>query len=263
MLVDTVHGKAVEHVKRAHPLGVTLTQVVVHGDHVHALAGERVQEDRKRRDEGLAFTGRHLGDASPLLLVGLEGAVQDDTADELDVVMDHVPGDLVAAGEPVVLPDGLVPVDMHEVAALRGELLVEVRSGHFDQFALLETAGGGLHDGEGLGKDFVQNLLNGVVLVLDELVGFGRQGLLLGDGNVLRELFLDFRNALFERLFHRENTGAEGRGAGPELIVGKRVDRRIRREDLVQYGPYELHVPVGLGAENLLEYISQCHSLQT
>ncbi len=263
VLVDAVHAEAVELVQRAHPLGVTLTQVIVHGDHVHALAGERVQEHRQRRDEGLALTGRHLGDAAPLLLVGLEGSVQDDAADELHIVMDHVPGDFVAAGEPVVLPDGLVPFDMHEVAALRGEFLIELRSGHFDQFALLETAGGGFHDGESLGQDLVQDLLDGVVLVLDEFVGFGRQGLLLGDGNVLREFILNLRNTLLERLFHRENAGAEGRGTGPELIVGKRVDRRIRREDLVQYRLYELHVPVGLGAENLLEYISQCHSLQT
>ena len=249
-----------ELVQRTHPLGVTLGQVVVHGDHMHALAGQRIEEDRKRRDEGLALTGRHFGDAAPLFLVGLEGTVQDDTADELHVVMDHVPGDLVAAGEPVVLPDGLVPVDMHEIAALRGELLVEVRSGHFNEFVLLEAAGGGFHDGEGLGEDFVQNLLDRVILVLDEFVGFGGKGFLLGDGNVLRQFFPDFRNPLLKRFLNRENTGTQGRGTGPERIVGKGVYLRIDGEDLVQYGSDELHVPVGLGAENFLEYICECHS---
>ena len=92
-----------------------------------ALARECVQEHREGRDEGLAFTGRHLGNAAALLLVGLEGAVQDDTADELHVVMDHVPGNLVAAGDPVVLPDGLVVLDVDEIAAVGRQVAVEVR----------------------------------------------------------------------------------------------------------------------------------------
>ena len=46
----------------AHPLGVALGQVVVGGDEVHALAGERVEVERERGDEGLALAGLHLGD---------------------------------------------------------------------------------------------------------------------------------------------------------------------------------------------------------
>ena len=46
----------------AHPLGVALGEVVVDGDEVHALAGERVEVERQRGDEGLALTGLHLGD---------------------------------------------------------------------------------------------------------------------------------------------------------------------------------------------------------
>ena len=45
---------------------------------MHALAGERVEIDRQRRDEGLAFAGLHLGDAA---------LVQHHAADELDVEM--------------------------------------------------------------------------------------------------------------------------------------------------------------------------------
>jgi hypothetical protein len=48
----------------AHPLGVALGQVVVDRDHVHAVAGERVQVGGQHRGQGLAFTGPHLGDVA-------------------------------------------------------------------------------------------------------------------------------------------------------------------------------------------------------
>ena len=255
VLVDAVHAEAVELVQRAHPFGVTLGQVVVDGNHVDALARECVQEHREGRDEGLAFTGRHLGNAAALLLVGLEGAVQDDTADELHVVMDHVPGNLVAAGDPVVLPDGLVVLDVDEIAAVGRQVAVEVRRCDRDGLVLRKAAGGGFHDGEGLGEDLVETLLDGVVLVLDELVGFGGEGFLLGNGNVFLQFGLDFGDAVLEGFLDGEDLRAERGGTGPELIVGEGVDAGIGREDLVQHGLHLLHVPVGLGAENFLQYI--------
>ena len=63
-------------VDRAHPLGVALGEVVVDRDEVDALAGERVQVERQRRDERLALAGLHLGDVA---------LVEDDPAHQLDV----------------------------------------------------------------------------------------------------------------------------------------------------------------------------------
>ncbi len=51
-------------VDAAHQLGLVLGEVVVDRDDVHALAGERVEVGRQRRDEGLALTGLHLGDVA-------------------------------------------------------------------------------------------------------------------------------------------------------------------------------------------------------
>ena len=62
----------------AHPLGVAAGEVVVDGDDVDALAGERVEIDRQRRDQRLAFAGLHLGDGA---------FVQHHAADELHVEM--------------------------------------------------------------------------------------------------------------------------------------------------------------------------------
>ena len=48
----------------AHPVGVAAGQVVVGRDDVHAVAGERVEVGRQRRDQRLALTGLHLGDVA-------------------------------------------------------------------------------------------------------------------------------------------------------------------------------------------------------
>ena len=47
-----------------HPLGVAAGQIVVGGQHVHALAGTRVPGDRRHRRERLPFARRHLDDVA-------------------------------------------------------------------------------------------------------------------------------------------------------------------------------------------------------
>ena len=75
---DHADAEAEEAVDLAHPLGVAAGEVVVDRHDVHALAGERVEIDRQGRDQGLAFTGPHLGDGA---------LVQHHAADELHVEM--------------------------------------------------------------------------------------------------------------------------------------------------------------------------------
>ncbi len=58
---DATDGQTEELVDPARELGVTLGEVVVDRDQVHALAGERVQIRGQGADEGLALTGLHLG----------------------------------------------------------------------------------------------------------------------------------------------------------------------------------------------------------
>jgi len=78
--VDHAHAQAQPVVELAHLRRVTAGQVVVHGDHVDALAFQRVEVHRQRGDQGLAFTGAHFGDLAQ---------VQDHAADQLDIVMAH------------------------------------------------------------------------------------------------------------------------------------------------------------------------------
>ncbi len=77
----------------SHPLRVTFGQVVVDGDDVHALAGQRVEVGRQDRGQRLALTGLHLGDVAE---------VQCGAAHHLDVevpLVKHPPGGLTGYRE--------------------------------------------------------------------------------------------------------------------------------------------------------------------
>ena len=149
VLVDAVDGEAVEHVERPHPLRVALGQVVVDGDDVYAVARQCVQEDGQRGHQRLTLTRGHLGYLA---------LVQDGAAEELHVVVNHVPLRLVAAGHPVVVVDGLVALDVHEVMA-GSQFAVEVGGRHLHVGVVGEALGGALHDGEGHGAHLLQGLL--------------------------------------------------------------------------------------------------------
>ena len=73
---DAADRQPEEPVHPAHQLGLVLGQVVVDGDHVDALAGQRVQVRGGGGDQRLALTGLHLGDVP---------GVQRGATDQLDV----------------------------------------------------------------------------------------------------------------------------------------------------------------------------------
>ncbi|MDT4824207.1 hypothetical protein FQZ97_574510 [compost metagenome] len=71
---------AQEAVEAAHPFGIAAGQIVVHRDHVYALAGDRVQVDGQRRHKRLALARAHFGDLA---------VVQGDTAQHLHIEVAH------------------------------------------------------------------------------------------------------------------------------------------------------------------------------
>ncbi len=90
---DDTGGQTEEAVDLAHPAGVAAGEVVIHRHHVDALAGERIQVDGERGNQGLAFAGLHLGDVA---------LVQHHAADQLDVEMalaERALGGLADGGE--------------------------------------------------------------------------------------------------------------------------------------------------------------------
>ena len=68
-------------VELAHPLRVALGQVIVDGDDVHAAPAERVEINRKRRDQRFAFAGFHFSNLA---------LVQNHATDHLHIEMAHV-----------------------------------------------------------------------------------------------------------------------------------------------------------------------------
>ena len=244
MLVDTVYRQAVEHVERAHPLGISLGEVIVDRHDVDSLARKGIEENRECCHKGLSFTGCHLGDLS---------LMENDTADELDIVVNHVPGDFVAAGHPMVLPDGLVVLDMDEILGY-AEVAVEIGGCHRDRFILLEAPGSRLHDGEGLRKYFREFLFDCLILILDYLVSLRRQRLLFRDRNVLLKFRLDTGYLLLEWGLDPRKPGPEGSRPGAEFIIRERVNRSVGGKNLVKNRSDLLEVPVGLGAEDFLQY---------
>ena len=57
-----------------HPLRVTLRQIVIDRNNMHAFSFQRIQISRQKTSLGLTFTGPHLRDPS---------LMQHDTADQL------------------------------------------------------------------------------------------------------------------------------------------------------------------------------------
>src|SRR5438477_4742577 len=80
LVLDDPDRQAQRVIERSHPLRVTLGEVVVDGDDVHALGREGVEVRGQRGHQRLALTGGHLGDLA---------VVQDHTADELYVEVAH------------------------------------------------------------------------------------------------------------------------------------------------------------------------------
>ena len=142
VLVDTINTQTMEHIERSHPFRVTLCQIVVHGHHVYTVASQGIQEDGEGSHEGLTFTSRHLGNLA-LMEYG--------TTEELHVIVDHFPLQIVTAGSPVVMIDSLVAINRDKVfLGISSQLAIEICSSHNSLFVLCETTGCLFHDGKHL-----------------------------------------------------------------------------------------------------------------
>ncbi len=207
---------------------------------MYALSGQRIEEHGKSRHEGLAFTGGHLGDLS---------LVQHDAADQLHIVVDHVPRDHVAARHPAVAPHGVVAVNVHEIVA-GAQVAVEIGGPHTDLFVLLETARRGLDDSKRLGKHLVQYFLDLLVNGLVQFVHLRREFLLEGNLHLgVGQLLMDLRHLLF--LGGRIGTHffPDPGAFGTQVVVAQLVDAVIRRQHELQGRIQLLDIAFRLGAK--------------
>ena len=75
--IDHARAQPQRGIDLAHPVGVAARQIVVDGDDMHPLAGQRVQIGRKGGDQCLAFAGLHFGDVA---------LMQEDATDQLHIM---------------------------------------------------------------------------------------------------------------------------------------------------------------------------------
>ena len=209
------------------------------------LACDSIQEHRQRSHECFTFTGSHLGDLS---------LMQDNTTDKLDIVMNHVPGNLVTACHPVILPQRLVTLDGNEVMR-NAELSVEIRRCYFYHRILSESSGSRLHDRKCLRENLIQKFLDLRILILHKFVRLRSQAFLLAYRYIFFKFFLDFSNAFLERSLAIPQFFLQLLRLGPKFIIRKFVDRLIGSKYLIQNRFYLLHIPVGLSSEHLFYYV--------
>ena len=131
MLVDAVYRKTVKHVERSHPLRVTLGKVVVYSNDVYAIACKGVEEYRECSHKGLTFTCCHLGNLT---------LMQNDTTENLYIIMHHFPLEVVATSCPMVVIDGIVAIDCYKVVLWVGSKLAVEISSRNDCFLILGKA---------------------------------------------------------------------------------------------------------------------------
>ena len=131
VLVDTIYRQPQPFEYRPIPLRVTTRQIIIYRDDMHPFPGQCIQVSRQRRHQRFTFTRRHFRDLS---------LVQHRTADQLHIIMHHIPGNRAARRHPGILINGLVAF-YTDMLFFDAEAPVQVGRGSRDLRVLLETTG--------------------------------------------------------------------------------------------------------------------------
>ena len=239
--VDAIDGQAMELVEWSHPFAVTLGEVIVHGYNVYTIMSQGVQEDWQRSHKCLTFTSCHLGDLA---------LVKHGAAEELNVIVNHIPACGVTACNPRGLVDGLVAVDGDKVTS-GSQVAVHLGGCYLHSLVVGKTVGRVLDDGIHLGKVFGELCFLCLTYLLLEFVHFGPNGLTLlhlkvfdGVAKVLYLIFVGLHAGL--QVLH------DLLGAGTQLVIAEFFDGRVSSLDLLHPWLDEFHIAARLVAEDFL-----------
>ena len=221
MLVDAVDRRAMEHIKRPHPLRVALGEVVVHSYHMHTLARQRAKENRQCRNKCLTLAGSHFGDFA---------LMQHDAADKLHIVVYHIPFQLVTSSHPVIFPNGFVAVDSYEIATLTGEFAVEVCGCYLNGLALGKSCGCFAYGGEDNRQMLVEFVLDNIKNFLLVCINLVPQGLTFFERKRFH-LGTEFVSGILVGLCGRSDVGAYRFDAMTQAVV----------VELLYFGDFLLH----------------------
>ena len=249
VLVDAIHGQSMKFIQQSHPLGVTFGQVVVHGNHMHAFAWQGVEVNGQCSHKGFTFTRCHLGNLA---------LMQHRTADELNLVVAHVPLDDVATGRPAIVVASLVAHNLDTVA-ISGNVAIHLRGGHFHHLIILEAAGSLLHHRECLRQNLVKHFLRLVVRFFLQVFQFLIQILLLGHIHIVvcLQIRLDFSDSIFLLFDGIVNQLSELLGLSTQFIIRQRFNRLVCFQNTVLDRLQFLHITRSLCTEQFAQEI--CH----
>ena len=169
VLIYAIYRKTVELIERAHPLRVTLGEVIIYGNNVNALAGKRIKKDRERSHQSLSLSCSHLR---------YHTLMQNNTANKLHIVVHHIPGNQIAACHPLILPYRILALYGNNILG-RGKRPVPIHCLNHNPRILLESAGCRLHNCKCLRKHLHKHLLQHCIYLFGKLVNFRCNLLLL------------------------------------------------------------------------------------
>ncbi len=155
-------------------------------------------------------------------------------ADQLHVVMHHIPFDFVTSGKPAVFPNGFVALYGDEFTSLGSEVAVHFGGGNLHCIIGGETCGCFAHGGEHDGKVGVQLLLEDVEDVFLMFVDFVPQRLALVEGEVFN-LGTYFGRSVAVGFDCGVDFSAYLVDFSTQFVVGEAFERRAYRIDFVYY----------------------------
>ncbi|OAV72462.1 hypothetical protein Barb7_03100 [Bacteroidales bacterium Barb7] len=215
---------------------------------MHPVSRQRIEENGQRGDQRLAFPRRHFGDLS---------LMQNNAAEQLHIVMHHVPRYLISAGRPPVAVNSLVAVDAHKVM-LGCQIPVEIVRRDHRLLILLETAGSLFHNGIYFGEHLVQYLFQFLGDLLFNLVhlcpdGFAFFQLLAVDALAQAFHFIPFAGCIILDTFLNLIR------PGTQRIIIESLYQRIRGLYLLYVRGDFPQIPLRLIAEQLGHKLIKSH----
>ncbi len=177
--------------------------------------------------------------------------MQHHAANQLHIVVNHIPRNHIAAGHPLVLVVGhTVGVDADALARGR-QVAVVVVGGDHNFLVFSKAARRILHHGEGFGQYFVQHFLGLVVRSLVELVDALVEAFLLVDRHIVFVFNAFAQRGQFSLLlaYFVLDAFLEFYSLGAQLVVGEFLDRRIDLEGGFEVGIDLLEVALRFAAK--------------
>ena len=174
--------------------------------------------------------------------------MQNDTTEQLYIVVYHVPDRIVTTGYPVILINGLIALDAYKVFC-SSQLAVEISGGNYDFFIFRETFCGSLDDWESNGQYFVQCFFVFIQNFFFYLV------------DLCKDFFAVFQFQAFDtrfQFFHFRTFGGsrlmdiffEFFRFGTECVVVQFLNLRVSSFDFLHPGLDFFHVSRGFVSEN-------------